>query len=103
MHYRRRVPAAHFDDAQVILPAACGGVAPTMLRASAELDANLQVSAKTETRLVTRTVPPVCTTKIDLAAGFVAELFAYVSAGAVGAGEIRRQFKCFVQIGEGSL
>lgn len=43
------------------------------LRASAELDANLQVSAKTETRLVTRTVPPVCTTKIDLAAGFVAE------------------------------
>ncbi len=49
-------------------------------RAVKELDANLEVSVKTESRLVTRHTPPVCTTEIDLAAGIVAECEATASA-----------------------
>lgn len=40
---------------------------------AAELDANLKVSVSQEKRLVTREVPPVCTTEIDFAAGVAAE------------------------------
>jgi hypothetical protein len=39
----------------------------------AELDANLKVSVSQEKRLVTRTVPPECTTDVDFAASVVAE------------------------------
>ncbi|HVK82481.1 MAG TPA: hypothetical protein VM513_00170 [Kofleriaceae bacterium] len=44
------------------------------------LKANLQISVKTESRLVTKYTPPVCQTKLDLAAGFVAECEASASA-----------------------
>jgi len=47
-------------------------------RAATELDANLKISVKTETRLVTRYAPPVCKTEIDFAAGIVAECEARV-------------------------
>lgn len=45
-----------------------------------ELDANLEVSVSQESRLVTRTTPPVCETKVDFAAGVVAECEAKVEA-----------------------
>jgi hypothetical protein len=41
-------------------------------RAATELDANLKVSVRSESRLVTRYSPPVCTTEVDFAAGIVA-------------------------------
>ncbi len=41
-------------------------------RAAAELDANLKVSVKSESRLVTRHTPAVCTTDVDFEAGVVA-------------------------------
>ncbi|MDX2091984.1 MAG: hypothetical protein SFX73_29240 [Kofleriaceae bacterium] len=44
------------------------------------LKANLQISVKTESRLVTRYTPPVCQTKLELAAGFVAECEAKAAA-----------------------
>ncbi len=44
------------------------------------LDENLQVSVSQEKRLVTREVPPVCTTEMDFAAGVVAECEARVAA-----------------------
>ncbi|NVB77209.1 MAG: hypothetical protein HOV81_02335 [Kofleriaceae bacterium] len=49
-------------------------------RAKQELDANLQVSVKTEKRLVTKYTPPVCKTDIDFTAGFAAECEAKASA-----------------------
>lgn len=51
-------------------------------RASQELQANLQVSVKSESRLVTRHTPPVCTTDIDFAANFVAQCEASAAAEA---------------------
>jgi len=42
-------------------------------RASQELQANMQVSVKTEKQMVTRTTPPVCHTDIDLAGSFAAK------------------------------
>ena len=42
-------------------------------RASQELQANLQVSVKTEHQTVMRTTPPVCHTDVSLAADFAAE------------------------------
>jgi hypothetical protein len=42
-------------------------------RASQELQANLQVSIKTQQQTVTRTTPPVCHTDVSLAASFAAE------------------------------
>ena len=50
-----------------------GDLREVCLRAANELDANLKISVSTESRLVTRHTPAVCTTKLDLAAGFVAE------------------------------
>jgi hypothetical protein len=50
------------------------------VRAAQELDKNLEVSVKTEQRLVTRYQPPECTTEIDFAAGIVAECEASVAA-----------------------
>jgi hypothetical protein len=47
-------------------------------RAAAELEANLQVSVSQETRLVTRYVPPECTSQIEFTAGIVAECEARV-------------------------
>jgi hypothetical protein len=49
MHYRRRMPAAHFDDAQVILPscvplATCGSGGGGGGAASAELVAQLDAA-----------------------------------------------------------
>lgn len=49
-------------------------------RTAIALRDNLQVSVKTESRLVTRTVPPVCTTDISFTAGLVAECEARASA-----------------------
>lgn len=49
-------------------------------RVAAELQSNLQVSVKTEKRLVTRHTPPVCRTNIDVTAGFVAECEASAAA-----------------------
>ncbi len=49
-------------------------------RAATELDANLKISVKTESRLVTRYTPSVCKTEIDFAAGIVAECEAKVVA-----------------------
>jgi len=42
-------------------------------RAATELDANLKVSVKTESRLVTKHTPPVCETKVGFEAGVIAE------------------------------
>ena len=47
-------------------------------RALKALDENLKVSVKTESRLVTRTTPPVCTTDIDFQASFAAKCEAKV-------------------------
>lgn len=41
--------------------------------AATELQANMQVSIKTEKQMVTRTTPPVCHTDVSLAANFAAE------------------------------
>ena len=49
-------------------------------RASEELKANLQVSVKTESRLVTRYTPSECHTEVSFAAGIVAECEARASA-----------------------
>lgn len=49
-------------------------------RAAAELEANLQVSVSQEQRLVTRYVPPQCTSQIDFTAGIVAECEARATA-----------------------
>jgi modification target Cys-rich repeat protein len=59
--------------ADILGVSSVGNTRDVCMRTAAELDANLKVSVRSESRLVTRTVPPVCTTKIDLAAGFVAE------------------------------
>ncbi len=49
-------------------------------RAKQELDANLQVSIKSEKRLVTKYTPPVCKTDVDFTAGFAAECEARAQA-----------------------
>lgn len=49
-------------------------------RAKQELEANLQVSIKSEKRLVTKYTPPVCKTDVDFTAGFVAECEAKAQA-----------------------
>jgi hypothetical protein len=59
---------------------AAGTTKEVCLRAKTELDANLQVSVKTETRLVTKYTPPVCRTDVDFTAGFVAECEARATA-----------------------
>ena len=57
-----------------------GDIKEVCTRAATELDANLKVSVKSESHLVTRTVPPVCTTSVELTAGFVAQCEASASA-----------------------
>jgi hypothetical protein len=57
-----------------------GTIKEVCTRAATELDANLAVSVRSESRLVTRTVPPVCKTDIDFTAGFVAQCEARASA-----------------------
>lgn len=57
-----------------------GDTRTVCMRAKQELDANLQVSIKTEKRLVTKYTPPVCKTDVDFTAGFVAECEAKASA-----------------------
>lgn len=54
-------------------------------RAAAELDANLKVSVKTESRLVTKYTPAVCETKVDLQAGFLAQCEGHAVADNSGA------------------
>ncbi len=54
------------------------------------LDANLEISVSHETRLVTRTEPPVCTTSVDFSASFVAECEASVEADV----DIRCEGRC---------
>jgi hypothetical protein len=60
--------------------AATGTTKEVCMRAKAELDANLQVSVRTEKRLVTRYTPPVCRTDVDFTAGFVAQCEARAQA-----------------------
>jgi hypothetical protein len=60
--------------------ATTGDTRTVCMRAKAELDANLQVSIKTEKRLVTKYTPPVCKTDVSFTAGFVAECEAKASA-----------------------
>lgn len=57
-----------------------GDTRTVCMAVSAELDANLKVSVSQETRLVTREVPGECVTKVDFAAGVVAECEASVAA-----------------------
>jgi hypothetical protein len=57
-----------------------GDTRTVCMRAKQELDANLQVSIKTEKRLVTKYTPPVCKTDVDFTAGFAAECEARASA-----------------------
>ncbi len=57
-----------------------GDITEVCTRAVNELDANLKVSVKSEQRLVTRTVPPVCKTDVELTAGFVASCEASAAA-----------------------
>jgi modification target Cys-rich repeat protein len=57
-----------------------GDTAALCDRVAAELEANLEVSISQEQRLVTRTKPPVCETKIDFAAEVAAECEARVGA-----------------------
>lgn len=59
---------------------ASGTTKEVCMRAKAELDANLQISVKTEQRVVTKYTPPVCRTDVDFTAGFVAECEARASA-----------------------
>jgi hypothetical protein len=59
---------------------AAGTTKEVCMRAKTELDANLQVSVKTEQRFVTKYTPPVCKTDVDFTAGFVAECEARASA-----------------------
>jgi hypothetical protein len=57
------------------------GDTSTVCKAAAkELEANLEISVKTEKQLVTRYTPPECTTEVDFAAGIVAECEASVAA-----------------------
>jgi hypothetical protein len=62
-------------------------VCDRMLKA---LDENLEVSVSTEQRLVTRTKPPVCTTKVDFAAEVAAQCEASASANV----EVHCQGQC---------
>ena len=57
-----------------------GSTKEVCTRAAQELQANLQVSVKTEKKLVTRYTPPVCHTDLNVTAGFVAECEASASA-----------------------
>jgi hypothetical protein len=57
-----------------------GDIRAVCNRAVAELDANLQVSVRSESRLVTRHTPSVCHTEVDFAAGIVAQCEARASA-----------------------
>jgi hypothetical protein len=57
-----------------------GDIKEVCTRAVNELDANLKVSVKSESRLVTRTVPPVCKTDIEFTAGVVAQCEGTASA-----------------------
>ncbi len=57
-----------------------GGTKEVCQRAATELEANLKISVKTESRLVTRYSPPVCKTEVDFAAGVVAQCEAKVAA-----------------------
>lgn len=57
-----------------------GDTKTVCMRAKAELDANLQVSVKTEKRLVTKYTPPVCTTDVSFTADFAAKCDAKVTA-----------------------
>jgi hypothetical protein len=57
-----------------------GDTKTVCMRAKAELDANLQVSIKTEKRFVTKYTPPVCTTDVSFTADFAAQCEAKASA-----------------------
>lgn len=57
-----------------------GNTKEVCTRASQELQANLQVSVKTESRLVTKYTPSVCHTDVDFTAGVVASCEARATA-----------------------
>lgn len=57
-----------------------GPIKDVCIRVANEIDANLKVSVKSESRLVTRYTPPQCHTEIDLAASFAAKCEARASA-----------------------
>lgn len=57
-----------------------GDTREVCMRAKQELEANLQVSIKSEKRLVTKYTPPVCKTDVAFTAGFVAQCEAKAQA-----------------------
>jgi modification target Cys-rich repeat protein len=57
-----------------------GPIKDVCVRVANEIDANLKVSVKSESRLVTRYTPPQCHTEIDLAASFAAKCEARAQA-----------------------
>ncbi len=99
--YSFLVASAELDKASLALEASIAGACRRMAaelgvdqsgdtktvctRAANELDANLKVSVKTESRLVTKHTPAVCETKVDLEAGFIAECEGRAVANNAGA------------------
>jgi hypothetical protein len=57
-----------------------GDTKDTCTRVANEIDANLKISIKSESKLVTRYKPPECHTEVDFAAGFAAKCEAKVAA-----------------------
>lgn len=76
----RTVRSACVEMAEVLGVPVEGDTAALCDRVATELEANLEVSISQEQRLVTRTTPPVCETKIDFAAKVAAECEAKVAA-----------------------
>jgi hypothetical protein len=74
------VAAACRRMADILGVSSAGTTKEVCSRAATELDNNLKISVKTETRLVTRYQPPVCTTEVDFAAGIVAQCEARATA-----------------------
>jgi hypothetical protein len=60
--------------------ATTGDTRTVCMRAKQELDANLEVSVRSEKRLVTKYTPPVCKTDVSFVAGFTAECEAKAQA-----------------------
>lgn len=66
--------------ARILGVSPAGGTKEVCARATAELQANLQVSVKSESRLVTKYTPSVCHTDLDFSAGVVASCEGRASA-----------------------
>lgn len=78
--FEQTVASACRNMASILDVPTGGDTKQVCTEAANALKANLQISVKTESRLVTRYTPPVCRTKLELAAGFVAECEAKAAA-----------------------